>query len=167
MFAARQWGRVSKIVGYLFAALLCALASIQSAAFADTAGARLRASVTNSCTLISISDGLMVTNTPKRVLSSSIPGGVAAVVQANTVGSGFRVRTIAPLFFTTSPPGQFALFSSSYRVSGATTTGIVPGTTQTLLNGGSNRLDVHIQASVIGPPFANGNYSAIVTVRCE
>jgi hypothetical protein len=126
------------------------------------------ANVSNSCTLVSVSDGLMVASTNRRRLSSGVPGGVSAVVTANTSSGGFSVTTIPPLFFTSSPGFQLAFFQSSYQVSGATSTGVVAGSTQTQLNAGSNRLDVDLQADkIFGGPFASGNYEAIVTVRCE
>lgn len=152
-------------IGLALAAWACVCHA--PAALADVYAGKFGASVSNSCTLISVSDGLMVQNTPRNTLSSIIPGGVPARVTANTSAAGFNISTIAPFFFSTSPPAQFAFFQSSYSVSGATSTGSVAGATQTRLNGGSNTVRVNLEAFKIIGNFASGNYTAVVTVRCE
>jgi hypothetical protein len=135
---------------------------------ADALGSRFGGAISHSCTLVATLDGIMTPNAASTQLSSRSAGGRAARVTAQTTARGYRVRTIAPTAFTVSPAPSPSTFTSWYQISGATTRSLVNGNTLTTLNRGTNNMRVHLRARRSGGNvFANGNYEAIVTVRCE
>lgn len=147
---------------------LAALLGLGQAAHADTVGSRFGGAISHSCALVATLDGIMRPNATFTQLNSRNAGGRGARVTATTTARGYRVRTISPTGFTVSPAPSPSTFTSWYSISGATTRSLVVGTTLTSLNRGTNNVLVHLRATRAGGlPFANGNYQAIVTVRCE
>jgi hypothetical protein len=100
------------------------------------------------------------------VLSSTESGGSASNVTALATARGFKVSAIAPAAFTTGDSTDVT-FASTYSISGPTTATGVAGAVETTINRGSHTVAVNLAATKSSGVFANGTYSATVTVRCE
>ena len=140
--------------------------SVCSSAWADSRSVRFGAAVSNSCTLTTVSDGVLRPNVTSQTLSSSNTGGRASRLVANTSSRGFRVRTIALSAFTIGNSAS-TRFAARYTVSGATVVNNVVGTFVSNLNRGTNNIAVNFTATRTIGVFPNGTYQAVVIVRCD
>lgn len=141
-------------------------ASVCSTAWADSRTVRFGAAVSNSCTLTTVSDGILRPNVASQNLASTNSGGRASRLVANTSSRGFRVRTIAPTAFTVGNSTS-TRFAARYTVSGATVVNNVVGTIVSTLNRGINNIAVNLTATRTTGIFPNGTYEAVVIVRCD
>lgn len=151
-----------------FSIALAAAALIGSvgAAHAVDAKAKFNGNVAHSCTLVAGTDGTLVPNFDGDVLSSKLTGGAAATVTATTTAGPYKVSALAPVAFTLGSSTN-TTFEASYSISGATTASNVAGATVTKVKRGTNNISVDLVATNSLDAFANGNYAAEVTVRCE
>lgn len=152
---------------FLAAAALFSLAPTVS--LASSATVPFDANVSSNCLISVLSAGFLRQGTDQAKLSSSAEdGGVSGMVQVRTTGSSYSLSTEAPPAWSLQPGGaEDTTFSSSYRVSGDTTTGTTPGTVATLLNMGMADVSIDLEAVKSSGVFPHGAYKAEVTVRCE
>lgn len=147
------------------ASLLAACTS--GAASATTQNVIFNGTITPTCTLVIATNGTMTVSPDLQSLSSHNSGGSAGTVTLTTTG-GVSL-SVDPVTTTTVPsadttsttwtPTYSAAGAHSIVETGAATAITTPGADLVSVNlagtkGGSNR-------------FANGNYQATVTLRCE
>ncbi len=154
---------ITRLTTVLVATAVC---GCFASAPADAEQSKFGGFVSNSCTLSTINDGILVSDVPGRVLDSSVPGGRPSRVKALTTSRGFKVRTFAPTVFTLGNSAN-TTFASLYSISGSTSATNIPGTTPSNLNPGSNVIAVNLRAVRTAGVFPRGNYEAVVIVRCE
>lgn len=130
-------------------------------AFAATGTATFNGIVASTCILTAGATGVITPNADYSSLSSTNSGGSASVVTALSTGITFKVSTDAP----TGVAGD--TLTSSYSLSGSTTSGSVSGATPTPLNAGSTAVAVNMSAVKTSGYFNAGAYTGLVTVRCE
>ena len=147
----------------------CAMTLAASSAHAATANVPFTSLVLATCVLTVGTPGIMAPNALYNELDSSAAGGVPGTISALSTGTTFKVSAIAPTSFLLSPTdgNTSVAFASTYQASGATTTGTVPGVTQTTLNSGLTTLNVNLKATRSAGNFPAGAYTAEVVVRCE
>ena len=122
--------------------------------FAATGTASFSGTVVSTCFLTAGTPGVIALNADYTSMSSTNTGGSVSTVI-------FKVSTDAPTGVSADT------LSSSYALSGATTSASVSGSTQTLLNAGNTAVSVNMSAIKTSGNFAAGAYIGLVTVRCE
>lgn len=129
--------------------------------FAATGTASFSGTVVSTCILTAGTPGVIAPNADYTSMSSTNTGGSVSTVTAISNGTIFKVSTDAPTGVSADT------LSSSYALSGATTSASVSGSTQTLLNAGNTAVSVNMSAIKTSGNFAAGAYVGLVTVRCE
>lgn len=102
-------------------------------------------------------------------LSSKSAGGRPGSAQVMTSNSSFRVNIDTPLGFHSAPRGgnSGVVMTASYTAHGASNFSETPGNIQHKLKKGITNIEAHLVAHRNGDPFPAGNYSAVLTLRCE
>ncbi|MEO1702262.1 MAG: hypothetical protein AAFR71_09450 [Pseudomonadota bacterium] len=121
------------------------------------------------CTLVVLQDGILAADASGQILSSKNVGGTSGSVLASTTNASFSAAVEAPTAFATSPAGgnDSVSFNVTYSGTGDTTIPETVSTVQTRLKRGDTYLTVDMAASQASGSSPNGNYSAVVTERCE
>jgi hypothetical protein len=158
----------------LLAALFGSVSFFATINFVQAANMQFSAEVTppNACTMILGRDGELGISVDKKTLSSKIAGGLSGIVDVFSFGS-FDVTADAPSGFSTAPASGNVGVSMATRFSGID---IFRGRTfserdgdlpVTLRSGISiTRLNIHLIATR-PTEFPGGDYTGVVTVRCE
>lgn len=150
---------------WLFTAIIAANL-LASPSMAATQGVQFDGTVDATCTLSVDSNGTMVPSANLQSLSSKDPGGSGGTVTVSTTG-GVDLSLDAPV--ATVPAGDVTAitWTPTYSATGAHTIAETGGTT-TLTDSGTSTVTVHLVGTKGGSNrFAEGNYQATVTVRCE
>jgi len=138
-----------------------------SSTYADTANVIFNGTVAATCTMGVVTNGTMTVSTNLQSLSSHNAGGSAGSVVVNTTGS--VSLSVDPVTVTTVPATDVTpiTWSPTYSAAGAHTISETPLPTA-LSVPGTSTVTVHVAGTKTGNNrFAQGNYQATVTVRCE
>ncbi len=125
--------------------------------------------VSTSCAILVTQNGLLAQAAGARRLASSVRGGRVGRAQVTTTGYGYTLAVEAPTAFDDEPSddaGSPETFTAGMRSSRATSFGWTNG--QRNLNLGRSDISVRMEArKAPRTSFANGDYRATVTLRCE
>ncbi|KAA3445909.1 hypothetical protein C7I87_30965 [Mesorhizobium sp. SARCC-RB16n] len=147
------------------AALL--VACLDHAAMATTQNVIFNGTVTATCTLVVGSNGTMTVSPDLQSLSSHNSGGSAGTVTLTTTG-GVSL-SVDPVTTTTVPAADSTAttWTPTYSASGAHAIAETASSTA-LTVPGADLVSVNLAGTKSGSNrFANGNYQATVTLRCE
>ncbi|MDX8527908.1 hypothetical protein RFM68_25770 [Mesorhizobium sp. MSK_1335] len=147
------------------AALL--VACLDQSAIATTQNVIFNGTVTATCTLVVGSNGTMTVSPDLQSLSSHNSRGSAGMVTLATTG-GVSL-SVDPVTLTTVPAADSTAttWTPTYLASGAHTIAET-GASTALTIPGADLVSVHLAGTKGGSNrFANGNYQATVTLRCE
>lgn len=150
-------------------AILLVTLFTSNAASAAEGNAIFNGLVTATCAVTIGLPGVLDVNAGSTVLSSQQGIGSAATVAILATGDIFSVSTDAPSAFTVAPTGgsDNVTFATTYSGTGGTTIAETNGTTSTSLNTGLTNVSVNMSATKTSGAFNAGNYTGLVTVRCE
>ncbi|MEI9408286.1 hypothetical protein [Mesorhizobium salmacidum] len=147
------------------AALL--VACLDHAAMAAPQNVIFNGTVTATCTLVVATNGTMTVSPDLQSLSSHNSGGSAGTVTLTTTG-GVSL-SVDPVTLTTVPAADSTAitWTPTYSASGAHPIAETASSTA-LTVPGADLVSVHLAGTKGGSNrFANGNYQATVTLRCE
>jgi hypothetical protein len=158
----------------LFAVFVASISFFSSNGLAQAANMEFSAEVTppNACTMLLRRDGELGISVDKKTLSSKLTGGLSGIVDVFSFGS-FDVTADAPSGFSTVPASGNVGVSMATRFSGidvfrGRTFSEQDGETPVTLRSGISitRLNIHLIATR-PTEFPGGDYTGVVTVRCE
>ena len=123
--------------------------------------------VASTCAVVLGVPGVMNANAANTELDSA--NGTSGTAVITTTGTNFELSAIAPSDFTIKPPtyAGSTTFTATYSAGGATTLPSGAGGTARTLLPGVSTASVDLKAVSDSGPFHAGNYTAVVTVRCE
>lgn len=149
----------------LGAALLAAC--LGQPALATTQNVIFNGTVTPTCTLVIATNGTMTVSPDLQSLSSHNSGGSAGTVTLTTTG-GVSL-SVDPVTTTTVPSADTTstTWTPTYSAAGAHSI-VETGSATAISTPGADLVSVHLAGTKGGSNrFANGNYQATVTLRCE
>ncbi|RUZ78148.1 hypothetical protein EN943_11615 [Mesorhizobium sp. M7A.F.Ca.US.006.01.1.1] len=147
------------------AALL--VASIDEAALAATQNVIFNGTIAPTCTLVVATNGTMTASPDLQSLSSHNSGGSAGTVTLTTTG-GVSL-SVDPVTTMTVPSADSTstTWTPTYSAAGAHSI-VETGSATSITTPGADLVSVHLAGTKGGSNrFANGNYQATVTLRCE
>lgn len=155
-----------KLFRTAFAAAFLAACSCQ-AAFAATQNVIFNGTITPTCTLVIATNGTMTASPDLQSLSSHNSGGSPGTVTLTTTG-GVSL-SVDPVTTPTVPSADTTSTTWTPTYSAAGAHSIVETSTATpITTPGADLVTVNLAGTKGGSNrFANGNYQATVTLRCE
>ncbi|QND62600.1 hypothetical protein HB777_00870 [Mesorhizobium loti] len=143
------------------------VASIDQTALATTQNVIFNGTVSPTCTLVVATTGTMTVSPDLQSLSSHNSGGSAGTVTLTTTG-GVSL-SVDPVTTTTAPSADSTstTWTPTYSAAGAHSISET-GSATSIGTPGADLVSVHLAGTKGGSNrFANGNYQATVTLRCE
>lgn len=137
------------------------------AALATTQNVTFNGTINPTCTLVVATNGTMIVSPDLQSLSSHNSGGSAGTVTLTTTG-GVSL-SVDPVTTTTVPSADISstTWTPTYSAAGAHSI-VETGSATSIGTPGADLVSVHLAGTKGGSNrFANGNYQATVTLRCE
>lgn len=124
--------------------------------------------ILETCVVNVSTPGLLAVSSDATTLSSSEAGGISAIASVVTNSANSTIEVIEPSAFTLAPNGadDNTTFSTSYQLTGATSTAILNGTASTPLDTGATTMTIDAAATKSTGTYGAGSYTLTATVRC-
>lgn len=144
-------------------ALLTVLAALAPAS-SFAADVEFTATVASTCTIDNLNAGSLAVNGDASVMASTLPGGTPGTADVTANSNLFTLSISDPTSFATGSGPSGTTFASQTSFAGGTIAGgssaaVPAGTTPAVVN-------LMVDAGP-GNSFANGSYSALVTLTCS
>lgn len=149
--------------------LVCVSLAAAGIPAAHSSDVEFSSTVSESCSIVVTRHGTLRTNATVRTLTSGGSGGQHGLAEVTATSNIFDLHVDQPTDFLVRPAADTAPeqdYRARIRSTGATTFAWTQASQS--LNSGTSNVRIQFRArKFVGSSFANGDYTAIVVIRCE